>query len=378
MLAKVTESYSNTPSQIDIITELYYNFNNRGTFTKRGAMGVLVFFIALGLLVAFHELGHFLFAKLFGVKVEVFSIGFGPKVTSKKIGETEYCISLIPLGGYVKLAGELGQNKDELKNPSLFTSKPRWQQLIVYLAGPVFSVILGFLLLFTSYTSFGIPISRVASVQQNSPAEKAGIKPGDRILAVNDTNTQSPEEVIMAIGSSSDNIIIDIKVKRGATEELNMSIEPKIVDGVPKIGVSISRESIKNPAKALAMSLNTSKADAGIVISGLGQLLSGKVSPKEGLMGPIGMANLSNRVSSSRNWPFLFELWALISINLGIFNLLPISVLDGGNIAILTLEIILRRPLNQTIKIRFLKFGAALIVFLMVYIIYLDISRLLN
>ncbi|OGM99386.1 MAG: hypothetical protein A2650_05135 [Candidatus Yanofskybacteria bacterium RIFCSPHIGHO2_01_FULL_41_53] len=341
-------------------------------------MGVLVFFIALGLLVAFHELGHFLFAKLFGVKVEVFSIGFGPKVTSKKIGETEYCISLIPLGGYVKLAGELGQNKDELKNPSLFTSKPRWQQLIVYLAGPVFSVILGFLLLFTSYTSFGIPISRVASVQQNSPAEKAGIKPGDRILAVNDTNTQSPEEVIMAIGSSSDNIIIDIKVKRGATEELNMSIEPKIVDGVPKIGVSISRESIKNPAKALAMSLNTSKADAGIVISGLGQLLSGKVSPKEGLMGPIGMANLSNRVSSSRNWPFLFELWALISINLGIFNLLPISVLDGGNIAILTLEIILRRPLNQTIKIRFLKFGAALIVFLMVYIIYLDISRLLN
>src|SRR3989344_9238885 len=84
----------------------------------------------------------------------------------------------------------------------------------------------------------------------------------------------------------------------GATEELNMSIEPKIVDGVPKIGVSISRESIKNPAKALAMSLNTSKADAGIVISGLGQLLSGKVSPKEGLMGPIGMANLSNRVSS--------------------------------------------------------------------------------
>ncbi|OGN34506.1 MAG: hypothetical protein A3F98_01470 [Candidatus Yanofskybacteria bacterium RIFCSPLOWO2_12_FULL_41_8] len=218
----------------------------------------------------------------------------------------------------------------------------------------------------------------MASVQQNSPAEKAGIKPGDRILAVNDTNTQSPEEVIMAIGSSSDNIIIDIKVKRGATEELNMSIEPKIVDGVPKIGVSISRESIKNPAKALAMSLNTSKADAGIVISGLGKLLSGKVSPKEGLMGPIGMANLSNRVSSSRNWPFLFELWALISINLGIFNLLPISVLDGGNIAILTLEIILRRPLNQTIKIRFLKFGAALIVFLMVYIIYLDISRLLN
>ena len=193
---------------------------------------ILSFIIVLGLLIFVHELGHFVFAKLFGVRVLKFSLGFGPKIVGKTIGETEYVISAFPLGGFVKMFGENPDEQDvsESDKQGSFAHKPVWQRFFIVFAGPVFNLLFSVLLFFLVFAFLGIPTSvdttRVGKVNDNSPADKAGLLANDVILRINERETLVWDDVLEGVKSSDGKPLV-IVVQRG-NENVHLTVTPAI------------------------------------------------------------------------------------------------------------------------------------------------------
>jgi regulator of sigma E protease len=425
----------------------------------------LAFLFVLGVLVFVHELGHFLMARRHGVRVLTFSLGFGPKVLRRVRGDTEYCISAIPLGGYVKMAGE---TPDDPRNgaPDEFLSKTKWQRFQILIMGPVMNIVLA-LVVMTAVLYHGAPVPvyeqqppvvgtvlpdsvaekagihkgdrivsvggepvdtwqrffmqvmpraekqvaieidragqrqtlqvvpaaqtrfemgdigvlpemnpQIRSVNSGSPAEKAGLKTGDVILGVKGHEI-TRERPLVKIINENPSVPLTLTVRRdGQVSEIVVTPAP---DGnVGRIGVGLSsyEERVVEPSlfEAAKMSVRQNLEWSTLIFQAIVGLVNGQTSPKQ-LMGPLSIGQLAGDAASI-GWIALFGLMAMISLNLGIINLLPIPVLDGGHIFIMAIEGIARRDFSMRVKEKMLLAGFVVLMVLMVTVLYNDLMRI--
>lgn len=425
---------------------------------------LLAFAFVLGVLVFVHELGHFLMARRIGVRVVTFSLGFGPKLLKTQRGDTEYCLSAIPLGGYVKMAGD---NPEETRSgaPDEFLSKSKWQRFQVLVMGPAMNLILAIVLLaivlangatvpayqdeppvvgavaagspaagagivpgdritvvdghdvstwddfFTyvgTHAGHAIPITyarggrsttvqvtpqgktefqvgdigvlpdvhpSIQSVQAGSPAQQAGIQPGDQVLAVDGQPITFARQLSQALAPKGGETVTLVVARHGAQQTLRVT--PKQEGKTAIIGVTIS-DAVKTfkPGVVQAIGLSFQKNYQETVLIGqtLWGLVTRQVSAKQ-LMGPVAIAQLSGE-SAEAGWIALFSLMAILSLNLGLLNLLPIPVLDGGHIFMMALEGIARRDFSVAVKEKVFLAGFVFLMALMVMVIYNDLARI--
>jgi regulator of sigma E protease len=429
---------------------------------------ILAFVFVLGVLIFVHELGHFLMARRIGVRVLTFSLGFGPKLIAFRRGDTEYCISAIPLGGYVKMAGE---NPDDARTGASdeFLSKSKWQRFQVLIMGPVMNLVLAVVVM-AAVLYQGAPAPAfmeqsviVGSVLDQSPLKPAGVQPGDHIISVDgdsvatwedflnavaakskrnvsihvERNGQGidfkfvpvgvgkydlvnldsvgilpimhpqitslqrdapayeaglrPGDIVMAADGQRDvnrNALVDlIKAHEGKPitleikrddQTLQVSVTPRKIGDTVIIGAQLNGFELRTiepgPIEAFKMSLDQNWTWAKMIVQTLGGLFTRHTSVKQ-LMGPVAIADLSG-MAAEQGLVQLFSLMAMISLNLGLLNLMPIPVLDGGHIAILALEGVSRRDFSMKVKEKMLLAGFVLLLMLMVTVIYNDLTRI--
>jgi regulator of sigma E protease len=425
---------------------------------------LLAFLFVLGVLVFVHELGHFLAARRLGVRVLTFSLGFGPKLVKVRRGDTEYCISAIPLGGYVKMAGE---NPDDPRTgrPDEFLSKTKWERFQILIMGPAMNIILAVVVMAIVLAQGAeVPIYQdqppvVGAVSPGSPAERAGIQRGDRILTVAGDEVETWDDLFLAVGTRPDRdvaltllrdgqrqsvsvrtvsetrfeignigVLPDINpivasviagepaeraglkagdvvlavngermvtrtqfidaISRNGGKEIDLTIERDEqqlhVTATPEqrgdrgmLGLYVSeptRSFTPGPIEAIQLSVERNIEFGGLIFKTLGGLFVGETSPRQ-LMGPVAIAQLSGE-SAQAGWIALFTLMASISLNLGLLNLLPIPVLDGGHILIMGLEGVARRDFSMAVKEKMLLAGFVVLMMLMVTVIYNDLTRI--
>lgn len=424
---------------------------------------LLAFVFVLGVLIFVHELGHFLMARRIGVRVLTFSLGFGPKVVGFRRGDTEYCISAIPLGGYVKMAGE---NPDDARTGAAdeFLSKTKWQRFQVLVMGPVMNLALALIVMaLVLYQGAQVPAFDqqppiVGSFAPDSVAKAAGVQLGDRIVAIDGKDVDTWERFAMAIvskpsrqvtlaidrmGTSASVVVVpradkfeigDIgvlpvmhpvisgleagspaveaglklgDVMMGAAGERDITnarlvelikahggqallldikrdnlaqqvaVTPRQIGDAVRIGAQLSPFETRTVEpglfEALTMSAQRNWEWSTLIVQTLGGLFTRATSVKQ-LMGPVAIAQVSGSAAEA-GWIPLFSLMAMISLNLGLLNLMPIPVLDGGHIAILAMEGLSRRDFSMKVKEKMLLVGFVLLLMLMVTVIYNDLTR---
>jgi len=437
-------------------------------------MTILAFVFVLGVLVFVHELGHFLAAKRVGIRVLKFQLGFNPTIVKFKRGDTEYSIGALPLGGYVKMAGESPEDVERdqygnvVRRPDEFMSKSKWQRFQVLIMGPVMNIALALVLTaVVLYQGADVPAYEdqpvvVGVVMPDSPAAKAGVRTGDRILSVSGSDVPTWEKFFIAIagranrdvplriirdgqeitirttpivppgqsrfeiadigvlpdvhphlptvnpGEPADKAgikpgdvvlaidgqpmtfrsqlrdaivkkpgqVINISIRRGGQRlEIQATPEKRGDNGWLGVGLADDTKSIRPGfVEAIGMSFKKNLEFATMIFQTVWGLLTRETSPKQ-LMGPVAIAQLSGE-SAQLGWIALFSLMAMISLNLGILNLLPIPVLDGGHIFIMALEGIARRDFSVRVKEKMLLAGFVVLMMLMVTVIYNDLARL--
>ena len=345
--------------------------------------------VLLGVLIFVHELGHFLFAKLMKVKVLKFSLGFGPKLLGRRYGETEYLLSAVPLGGYVKMLGE--DQEDEISDADrarAFSSQPAWKRFVIVISGPLFNIGFAaviFLLIFLA----GVPalLPEVGEVLPDSPAAHAGLVKGDRITAIDGVPVGKWDELTGVIHRSPANKRLHFTIERGGTViSLEITPERKTVPNifgeqkeVGLIGIKPSENTITEkvgfPGAVTRAVMRTWDVSVLTVVS-IVKLIQ-RIIPAETIGGPILIFQMAGQQASHGLLNF-FAFMAVISINLGILNLLPIPILDGGHVLFLCLEVIRGKPLSERVLILAQRVGLAIIITLMVFAFYNDIMRLVT
>jgi len=426
---------------------------------------ILAFVFVLGVLIFVHELGHFLMARRIGVRVLTFSLGFGPKLLSFRRGDTEYCISAIPLGGYVKMAGE---NPEDTRTGAddEFLSKSKWQRFQVLVMGPVMNILLAIVVMaVVLYQGAQLPLYEqqpvvIGAFSPNSVGEKAGLRLGDRIVTIDGKTIDTWEQFSMAIVSKAKREVSIGFVRDGQNQTLNLVpdaqgkfemgdigvqplIHPQVEDvskgqpaeeaglqggdvimaagGETNVGYEHLLAAIKShshqplpltvkrgdrlmeitvtprpngpqvmigahikplethtvepgPLESVKLSLSKNWEWTRLIVQTLAGLFTRETSVKQ-LMGPVAIADLSGTAAQA-GLIQLFSLMAMISLNLGLLNLMPVPVLDGGHIFILALEGLARRDFSMKVKEKMLLAGFVLLLMLMVTVIYNDLMRI--
>jgi regulator of sigma E protease len=348
-------------------------------------LSILSAIVVLGILIFVHELGHFLFAKFFKVGVEKFSLGFGPKIYGKKIGETEYLISAFPLGGYVKMVGEsVDDELSEFDKARSFHAKPPLQRIVIVVAGPAFNLIFA-LFVFILVFMVGVPIAttKIGEVIKDKPAARAGLKVDDVVTAVNGKAITQWNDLAEAIAESNGKPL-NLVVKRG-TAPVSIQVVPEtrthknlFGDTVktPAIGIVASGDFViqrSGPVEAVVKGSEQTWNTVKLTILALGKLVS-RAIPLDTLGGPIMIAKLAGQQAAAGFVSFL-AFMALLSVNLGILNLLPVPVLDGGHLVFYLWELVFRKPVSMKVRELAQQVGLILLVGLMVLAFYNDIIR---
>ena len=330
---------------------------------------VVVFMV----LVLVHEFGHFITAKLCGITVHEFAIGMGPVILKKKYKDTTYSLRCIPIGGFCAMEGEDEESDDE----GSFGRKTPWQRLLVLVSGALMNLVLGFLLLTAvmfslNYTHTAVPV--IDEVQVGSAASDIGLQQGDKIIKVNGVRTETYTELKFELSRYSGGSI-EVEYTRDG-EANKVSLTPKKgEDGAYYIGFTPKMEPLDFGGRLYSAWHHTLFYGKAIVVS-LADLVTGKVG-MEAMSGPVGIVSEIGK-SAKLGWESLFGLAALITINLGIFNLLPLPALDGGRVLFVLAEIITRKkiPADKEGLIHFI--GFALLILLMLFATWQDIMRLIT
>lgn len=348
---------------------------------------ILSFIVVLGVLIFFHEFGHFLVARLFGVGVEKFSLGFGPRLIGKKVGITDYRISAIPLGGYVKMVGEEPDAEIAPEDiPISFTHKHVAKRMLIVAAGPVFNILLAVIIFFGIFFTSGTFVLKpsVGSVKQGSPAFAAGLEKGDLITVINESAINSWDEMAEIINASKGEKI-KLAVRRGESTQ-NFSLAPEQVttknifgEDVQRyiIGITASGETYSkelNLFQAFSESMIQTYRVTELMVVIIAKLITGDIST-DTLGGPIMIAQMAGD-SAKAGFGSLISFIALISVNLAIINLLPIPVLDGGHLLFFSIEAVKGRPVSIKVREIAQQIGLFLLILLMILVFYNDISRI--
>jgi len=349
----------------------------------------LAFILLIAILVFFHELGHFLVAKWCKVGVETFSIGFGPKIFKKKFGETVYCVSAIPLGGYVKMVGdEPGKEILPEDISRSFTHKKLYQKSAIVAAGPVFNFLLSIIILYVIFQVSGVYFLKpvIGKVTDTSPAYKVGIKSGDVVKEINGNMIESWNDLSINVDSSKGDTL-EILLERD-TKKVAVIVKPELTDYKTifnedkkryVIGVMASGERVHvklNPIKAMGYSLAKNWQIAELTVISVWKMVAGKVSA-DNLGGPIRIAQMAGQQAEEGVASFAFFI-ALLSINLGIINLLPVPVLDGGHLMFFAIEAVTRKEVSEKIREKANQFGIVALMLLMAFVFYNDIVQLIK
>jgi regulator of sigma E protease len=354
----------------------------------------LAFVVALGALVSFHEFGHFWVARRSGVKVLKFSIGFGPKLAGRQYGETEYVISAIPLGGYVKMLGE------DLSDPEVseedkkrsFAHAPLLKRTLIVAAGPVFNLLLAYVI-FTAWLATGAPLfvpsfadltSNVETVVPGSPAEAGGVRGGDKIVQIGDKRISAWNEMTDIV-KRSPGAPLQIVVERDGRPQ-TLTVTPatrkeKLADGteieVGQMGITKANKAIVKSDNILMAPVDGLEATWGwikLTVVGIAKMITREISA-DNIGGPFMIAKISGDAATQGFSSYLF-LIAILSINLGVLNLLPIPILDGGHLAFFAIEAIKRQPLSIRSRELAQQVGIFLLIGLMLFATRNDIVNL--
>jgi regulator of sigma E protease len=350
---------------------------------------VLSFIFVLGVLIFVHELGHFLLAKKVGIRVDQFSLGFPPHIFSKQRGETKYCIGLIPLGGYVKMAGE---NPDEAATgaPHEFMSKPVGHRSLVILAGPAMNYLLAIVLLIGVYLFSGEPVYDnnrvlVGEMTANGPAANAGIQTGDQILAINGEYHSNFDSVRVRIYRIVEGPVevtwLHDSDTLTATITTRLSELPNIQGGIDTVGLIGFQQQVLEYrqfgiGEAIANGFISAHVFVYQTVRFVKMLVAGEVSTKM-LGGPLFIAQQSGK-EARKGAANLFVFMALLSVNLAVLNILPIPVLDGGHMVFLGIEAVRGSPLSMRARLMAQQVGLISLLGLIIFVTYNDILRVLN
>ncbi|AEA34461.1 RIP metalloprotease RseP [Hippea maritima] len=339
--------------------------------------------VGLVLMVIIHEFGHFIVARLLGVGVERFSVGFGPILFRFKPKKTEYAFSLILLGGYVKLKGESFKD-DDAYQPDSFVAQPLWKRVLIVFAGPFFNIVSAVVFIALAY-NIGITTlaPTVGKVMKNSPAQAAGIHEGDIVVAIDGKSVRTWKEMAKLI-KLHPNKMITLKIKRGdkliALKATPKSVRVKDVFGKEvlqgRLGIAPSGDTVKlryGPIESVQKGIQETIYMTKLIIVGLVKLIE-RVIPTSEIGGPIMIIDFAGKAASAGLGAFLWFI-AVISINLGILNLLPIPVLDGGHLLFYTIEAVRGKPVSEKAQENFQKIGIALLLALMLFAFVNDFRR---
>jgi regulator of sigma E protease len=353
-----------------------------------GALTLVAFLVALGVLVVVHELGHFAVAKRVGVKVERFSVGFGPIVYRMMRGETEYAISAIPLGGYVKMLGENDEDEGDEDPTRSFARQSLAARSAIVAAGPITNLAFALVVYVLLGLALGINVPSdepvLGSVSPGSAAEVAGFQGGDRVRSVDGKPIATWESLVQTVrGSGGRPLRFEID-RAGARQEITVS--PRLEsaagiggdgDGVYLIGAAPTLDhQALGPVEAVVTGFERTVYTTGMVAKGFLLMLRGEIPLRE-LGGPIAIAQAAGQQARAGTEAFISML-AFLSINLGVLNLLPIPILDGGHLALFGAEAVLRRPVRPRAREVAQSVGLLVLLALMVVVFINDVSRLIQ
>lgn len=347
-------------------------------------LSLLAFIVVAGVIILVHETGHFIAARLAGMRVERFSIGFPPRLASKKIGKTEFILSWIPLGGYVKIAGMVDESleKDAVTGaPDEFMSKNPFQKIFVLSAGVMMNYLVAWLILTGLTLAVGVPeIGEpiIGEVTEGMPAAAAGLQKGDRILQIGDSAVTDWYDVVGLISPASDTVHL-IAARADSTWALAVPTVSRTDNGMTRrvIGI-VAHVSFREAslAESLGEGIRFCYIITRNILHFLGYLIMGEASIRD-LAGPVGVAKLSGESARQGPETFLFFL-AFVSVSIGFLNILPFPVLDGGHIVYVLVEAIIRRPISTKVKLAIQQVGLVLLILLILVVSYHDILRLLG
>lgn len=335
-------------------------------------MTILVFIVLFGVIVLFHELGHFAVARAVGIRVHEFAVGFGPVLARIRRQGTAYSIRALPLGGYVRLAGMDPAEAAEGDPRELFHARPLWQRMATIAAGPLMNFVLAILLSAAYFGLIAIPPT-VTGVLAGKEAARAGIRPQDQIVAIGDRPVKSVAEIIEAIQSHA-GLPIEFTLRRGGDRRVVTAVPERDPErgGIGVLGVELFEQRPLGPIQAFeAGALHVGRA-TGALVQALLRMVTGRERPE--LTGPYGLVKLTSD-AARQGIAFLLLFAVGLNINLGLLNLLPIPMLDGGWLLFLGLEGVRGRPLAPEQRGMAQFIGLAILVLMMLFATYQDLLR---
>jgi regulator of sigma E protease len=346
-------------------------------------MSMVIFILVLSALVIVHELGHYLAARFLGVKVERFAVGFGKKLFSRKKGDTEFMVCAIPLGGYVKMAGD---ERNACKGaPDEFFSHSIWHRAIIVVMGPITNFVFAFLCFYAIFVS-GFPMitPTIGQVMDGYPAVAADLRPGDRVLSVDGRAISGWEDVVEYVRESKGESLHFVLSRAGQKIEKTIVPQQKGIknifgrsENLRLVGIQPQEDFIMvkaGPIASAGKAFDQVKKVTVVTLKGLYYVATGAMPAKDALSGPIGIFDLI-KDAAKMGLAYLVLIMAVISTSLAIFNLFPVPVLDGGHLFFLAIEAVRRKPLPVKIEEGFTRVGFSLLICLMIFIFYNDMVR---